>query len=84
MHEHIRVSAWEDLTPQMESVALKTKLWAQETFEEICEMIDIKLACEDAIEKKDKEVRTAFRWAVAGWLTSIALFGILVAAFVFK
>ncbi|WP_302773755.1 hypothetical protein [Parabacteroides johnsonii] len=84
MHEHIRVSAWEDLTPQMESVALKTKLWAQETFEKICEMIDIKLACEDAIEKKDKEVRTAFRWAVAGWLTSIALFGILVAAFVFK
>lgn len=52
--------------------------------EEICEMIDIKLACEEAIEKKDKEVRNAVRWAAAGWLTSIALFGILVAAFVFK
>ena len=36
MHEHIRVSTGEDITPQIESVALKAKLWAQETFEEIC------------------------------------------------
>ena len=84
MHEHIRVSTGEDITPQMESVALKAKLWAQETFEEICEMIDIKLACEEAIERKDKETCNAVRWADAGWLTSIALFAILVAVFVFK
>ena len=48
------------------------------------EMIDIKLACEEAIERKDKETCNAVRWAAAGWLTSIALFAILVAVFVFK
>ena len=47
-------------------------------------MIDIKLACEEAIERKDKETCNAVRWAAAGWLTSIALFAILVAVFVFK